>query len=75
MLVFFMAYNIFFVTLVGNLMDIGENNRFRFTVDPFLLILFIFLLRNFIFQRIQNRPQTEIDPAAMKNIFNPIEVQ
>ena len=56
-------------------MDIGENNRFRFTVDPFLLILFIFLLRNFIFQRIQNRPQTEIDPAAMKNIFNPIEVQ
>ena len=29
-------------------MDIGENNRFRFTVDPFILILFIFFLRNMI---------------------------
>jgi hypothetical protein len=48
MLVLFMAYNIFFVTAVGNLMDIGENNRFRFTVDPFLLILLIFFLRNMI---------------------------
>jgi len=46
LLVLFMTYNIFFVTLVGNLMDIGENNRFRFTVDPFILILFIFFLRN-----------------------------
>jgi hypothetical protein len=48
LLVLFMAYNIFFVTLVGNLMDIGENNRFRFTVDPFILVLFIFLLRNMV---------------------------
>ncbi len=48
MLVLFMAYNIFFVTAVGNLMDIGENNRFRFTVDPFILILLIFFLRNMI---------------------------
>jgi hypothetical protein len=46
MLVLFMAYNIFFVTAVGNLMDIGENNRFRFTVDPFILILLVFFLRN-----------------------------
>jgi hypothetical protein len=46
MLVLFMAYNIFFVTVVGNLMDIGENNRFRFTVDPFILLLLVFFLRN-----------------------------
>jgi hypothetical protein len=46
MLVLFMAYNIFFVTVVGNLMDIGENNRFRFTIDPFILILLVFFLRN-----------------------------
>jgi hypothetical protein len=46
MLALFMAYNIFFVTVVGNLMDIGENNRFRFTVDPFILILLVFFLRN-----------------------------
>jgi len=30
MLVLFMVYNILFVTLIGNTMDIGENNRFRF---------------------------------------------
>ncbi len=46
MLVLFMVYNILFVTVVGNLMDIGENNRFRFTVDPFILILFVSFLRN-----------------------------
>jgi len=45
MLVLFMIYNILFVTLVGNLMDIGENNRFRFVVDPFLLTLFVVVLR------------------------------
>lgn len=48
MLILFMVYNIFFVTLVGNSMDIGENNRFRFTVDPFILILLVFFLRNII---------------------------
>jgi hypothetical protein len=46
MLVLFMVCNIFFVTAVGDLMDIGENNRFRFTVDPFILILLVFFLRN-----------------------------
>ena len=46
MLLLFMLYNIFFVTVVGNLMDIGENNRFRFTVDPFILILFVFVIKN-----------------------------
>ncbi len=48
LLVVFMAYNILFVTIIGNLMDIGENNRFRFTVDPFVLVLFIFFVRNAI---------------------------
>jgi len=48
MLVLFMAYNIFFVTLAGNSMDIGENNRFRFTIDPFILILFVFFVQNTI---------------------------
>ena len=45
-LILFMVYNILFVTVVGNMMEIGENNRFRFAVDPFILILFIFFLQN-----------------------------
>lgn len=44
LLVLFMIYNILFVTLIGNTMDIGENNRFRFTVDPFILLLLVFLV-------------------------------
>jgi hypothetical protein len=48
MLVQFMAYNILFLTVIGNLMEIGENNRFRFTIDPFLAILLVFFLRKLI---------------------------
>jgi len=47
-LILFMIYNILYITLIGNTMDIGENNRFRFTLDPFLSILFVFFLLNFV---------------------------
>ncbi|MFN8412128.1 MAG: hypothetical protein U0Z26_07055 [Anaerolineales bacterium] len=47
LLVVFMTYNIVFVTLAGTLMEIGENNRFRFAIDPFLLLLFVFVLKEF----------------------------
>lgn len=43
-LILFMVYNILFLTLAGNFLEIGENNRFRFTIDPFMLILFIFYI-------------------------------
>jgi hypothetical protein len=45
LLIAFMFINIIYVTLVGNLMDVGENNRFRFVVDPFLFLLFIHFVR------------------------------
>jgi len=41
----FMLVNILFVSAAGNLLEIGENNRFRFVVDPFLSILCIFFFR------------------------------
>lgn len=47
-LVLFMIYNILVLTLAGNLVELGENNRFRFTIDPFILVLFIFFMRNMI---------------------------
>jgi hypothetical protein len=59
MLILFLAYNIFFMTVVGNLMDIGENNRFRYAIDPFLLILFVFFLRKML---IKFRAPEQIDP-------------
>ena len=47
-LVLFMLWNILFVSVAGNMLDIGENNRFRFVIDPFILLLVVFSLRNFI---------------------------
>jgi hypothetical protein len=30
------AFTIVFVTTVGNLLELGENNRYRFMFDPFV---------------------------------------
>jgi len=35
----FIWLNLLYVTIVGNAFELGENNRFRFIVDPFFLIL------------------------------------
>lgn len=35
----YIIFNIFYVTLIGNFFEIGENNRFRFMIDPFYMIL------------------------------------
>lgn len=42
LLIFFMSFNVLFITAVGNAAELGENNRFRFVVDPFILLLFFF---------------------------------
>lgn len=48
LLVLFLAYNVAFVTLAGTLLEFGENNRFRFVVDPLVLLLAVFALRPLI---------------------------
>jgi hypothetical protein len=35
----FLCFHILFVAVVGNTLQSGENNRFRFTTDPFYLVL------------------------------------
>lgn len=35
----FIWLNVVYVTIVGNAFELGENNRFRFVVDPFSLVL------------------------------------
>jgi hypothetical protein len=44
-LILFMFWNIVFISAAGILLDIGENNRTRFGIDPFLLLLGVFFLR------------------------------
>jgi len=48
LLILFMVWNIFFVSVAGIMLDIGENNRFRFAVDPFLLLLSVVFIARLI---------------------------
>jgi hypothetical protein len=44
----FIWFNLLYVTIVGNAFELGENNRFRFIVDPlFLVLLGLALKRRF----------------------------
>ena len=43
-LILFMFWNILFVSAAGILLDIGENNRTRFGVDPFIMLLDVFYI-------------------------------
>lgn len=47
----FMTFTIIYFTVMANFLDLGENNRFRFTLDPFVLLLFGMLLQNSIMKR------------------------
>lgn len=38
-LIFYLCFQILYVALVGNLFEVGENNRFRFATDPLYLVL------------------------------------
>ncbi|MCC6298093.1 MAG: hypothetical protein IT314_02255 [Anaerolineales bacterium] len=51
LLILFMGFNLLYLALIGNLFDLGENNRFRFVVDPFVLMLFLFVAVDFIRSR------------------------
>lgn len=50
-LILFMFWNIVFVSAAGILLDLGENNRTRFSIDPFILLLTMFFLRRFFSRR------------------------
>ena len=47
----FMLLTVIYLTFIGNFMDIGENNRFRFVIDPFILLLAVRAIHPFIFKR------------------------
>jgi len=43
-LILFMFWNILFVSAAGILLDLGENNRTRFGIDPFIILLEVFFI-------------------------------
>jgi hypothetical protein len=51
LLLLFMVFNVLYVAVIGNSMDIGENNRFRYVIDAFLLLLTIHVLYRYVHNR------------------------
>jgi hypothetical protein len=49
----FMTFTILYFTLMVNFFDLGENNRFRFTIDPLVFLLFARLLQDLVFRLIR----------------------
>lgn len=43
----FVAFTIVYVALVGNALELGENNRFRFMIEPLIFALIAWLLDGF----------------------------
>ena len=56
--VLFLCFNIIYVALVGNCFEVGENNRFRFEIDPFLLILLGLFLTDVFRRRLTGKNRT-----------------
>ena len=44
--ILFMLFTIVYVSVVSNALEIGENERFRFNIDPFIVIITGLLLQN-----------------------------
>jgi hypothetical protein len=47
----FMTFTILYFTVMANFLDLGENNRFRFALDPFVLLLFGRLVQNLLVKK------------------------
>lgn len=47
-LMMFLLMNILYVTVVGNCLEVGENQRFRYNSDPFLLVFFGLLVQDIV---------------------------
>ncbi len=45
-LLLFLFWNLLFVSVISVTMDLGENNRFRFTIDALALLALVFVVRN-----------------------------
>jgi hypothetical protein len=50
----FMTFTVVYFTLMANFFDLGENNRFRFTIDPLVFLLFVMMLQNLVLRLRRN---------------------
>ncbi|MCP4366888.1 MAG: hypothetical protein GY797_02055, partial [Deltaproteobacteria bacterium] len=66
--ILFIWINIIYVTLVGNFLEIGENHRFRFMLDPLLMTLLGIVLDQ-VFKRLGRRYQNHQPSGTSYNLF------
>ena len=50
----FLCFNILYVACIGNLLEMGENNRFRFMSDPLYLVIFAMFVEQTAFPYFRN---------------------
>ena len=67
----FMTFTILYFTFMANFFDLGENNRFRFTIDPFVFLLVGRLIQN-LFSRARRSEASRYSPSSI-NSFLPRE--
>ena len=60
----YLCFNIAWVALVGNLLELGENNRFRFETDPLSLVLLGLLLETWASTRSGKSPESAPNQAS-----------
>ena len=51
-LVLYLCFNIIYVAVVGNMLELGENSRFRFLTDPFYIVLLGLFIQFFVRTRL-----------------------
>jgi hypothetical protein len=56
LLVAWLCFDVAFVAVVGNLLELGENNRFRFETDPLSVVLLGLLVDRALLARGRGRP-------------------
>jgi hypothetical protein len=44
----FITVNLLYVTLIANVMEMGENNRIRFMMDPFLVVMLALMVKDIL---------------------------
>jgi hypothetical protein len=63
LLILFLCFNIVYVMLVGNLFEVGENNRFRFMTDPLSAALLGVLIQHVLRRLYENASNEHVLPA------------
>jgi hypothetical protein len=60
----FVAFNVVYVTLLTNALESGENNRFRFTSEPLVVVLLALFVHRVSTRFARPRRESGLSPAS-----------